>query len=192
MFESLSIFPYITMMDSELSNKDIDALLAVKNYQRSEGFKPDTRTSMVIDERTSYTWHDTTYKFDYITDNLLDTIKSHTGHKYAKDQTECLQLTRYRPGQFYEEHWDHFSHPNFDPIENDRIATVIFYLNDNFTGGDTVFTKLGLTITPKRGKICYFSYPAGTDTTYLVHTGTPVDSGEKFIAQVWIRRTAWR
>lgn len=192
MFESLSLFPYIAVMDSEISEQDLDALLAVKNYQRSLGFFPHTRTSHVIDQRTSYTWHDDTGKFNYIESTILNTVKSHTGHNHRIECAEELQLTRYQPGQFYDEHWDHFSHPDFPKIENDRIATVILYLNDNFTGGDTVFTRLGITVTPRRGKICYFWYPYNSDTTFLAHTGTPVEQGEKFIAQIWIRPKPWQ
>lgn len=192
MFESLSIFPYIAVMHSEITDKEIKELLKVKNYQRSLGKLHGQEDSVVLDSRTSYTFHDTSRKFDYIILPILETVKSYTGHNYSLGQCEYLQLTRYKPGQYYEEHWDHFSHVDFEIINNDRIATVILYLNDDFTGGNTVFTKLGLCVTPEVGKICYFSYPPGQDATYLAHTGTPVHTGVKYIAQIWIRQKSWR
>jgi hypothetical protein len=71
---------------------------------------------------------------------------THTTHSaYA----ESLQVTRYYEGQYYELHYD-FSQPNraqVDPQKYpygdvERSITIIAYLSDGFSGGETVFPRV--------------------------------------------------
>jgi Rps23 Pro-64 3,4-dihydroxylase Tpa1-like proline 4-hydroxylase len=188
MFNLISIEPYIAELDSNLSNNSLDKLLKIKNYQRSRGYNPISQTEGIVLERTSFSFHDNRRKFDFISCELLDAVFQHTGHRYHLNQTEQLQITKYSPGQFYESHHDHFNLPNVPKISNDRIATIILYLNDDFEGGETIFTELNLVVQPRRGKICYFYYPPNNNLEYLKHQGSEVINGTKFIAQLWIRQ----
>ena len=99
-------------------------------------------------------------------------------------QGEPLQVLRYRPGQEYKPHFDAL------PAEaNQRILTVLVYLNEDYAGGETVFVRTGLRFRGKRGDALVFrnALPDGRADELTQHAGMPVARGEKFIATRWIR-----
>lgn len=90
-------------------------------------------------------------------------------------------LVTYSPGQQYR--------PHFDTTEDysvRRRRTVILYLNDGFTGGETDFVVLGMKILPKKGMALVFDNIISDQTTlFSMHAGLPVISGYKYICNVW-------
>ena len=102
-------------------------------------------------------------------------------------QGEPLQILRYQPGQEYKAHTD-----AIPGLENQRIKTMLVYLNDDFEGGETIFPKLELTICPARGEGLLFTNvdADGKPNPSVVHAGLPVESGVKFLASRWIRERA--
>jgi prolyl 4-hydroxylase len=54
------------------------------------------------------------------------------------------------------------------------MLTLVLYLNDDFTGGETHFDEVGKTIQPKPGMALLFQHR-------VLHTASPVLSGEKFV-----------
>ena len=66
------------------------------------------------------------------------------------ENQEYLQVLRYREGEFYEYHDDYVDEHASAPF-GPRLLTVFLYLSDGFEGGETRFTKLGLSVTPRRG-----------------------------------------
>ncbi len=101
---------------------------------------------------------------------------------------EGLQILRYQPGQQYKAHHDFFSAKS--NVTNNRISTLIMYLNDVEQGGETFFPHLKLSVTPQKGMAVYFEYfyndPALNDMT--LHGGAPVELGEKWVATQWMRK----
>lgn len=99
-------------------------------------------------------------------------------------QGEPLSILRYAPGQQYRLHSD-----ALPGAANQRIATVLVYLNDGFGGGETDFPAVGVTVSPRRGDAILF-WNVGADgrpDQRLVHAGLPVDRGVKWLATRWIR-----
>lgn len=100
---------------------------------------------------------------------------------------EDLQILRYLPGQEYKPHLDYFQTPS---VTNNRIGTLVMYLNDVEKGGETSFPELKLTVPPRKGTAVYFEYfyadKALNEKT--LHAGTPVIAGEKWVATKWMRR----
>ena len=70
-----------------------------------------------------------------------------------------------------------------------RYLTVLFYLNDNFEGGETIFPKINKLVKPKKGKAIIFQNVDnnGVIITQALHGGEPVKNGEKWIANKWIK-----
>ncbi|ARK21343.1 2OG-Fe(II) oxygenase [Sporosarcina sp. P26b] len=101
---------------------------------------------------------------------------------------ESLQVLHYLPGQEYKAHHDFFSATS--NVTNNRISTLVMYLNDVEQGGETYFPHLKLSITPKKGMAVYFEYfyndPLMNDLT--LHGGAPIEVGEKFVATQWMRK----
>jgi prolyl 4-hydroxylase len=97
---------------------------------------------------------------------------------------EPLQILRYAPGQQYRPHFD-----AFDRTDNQRLMTMLVYLNDDYDGGQTVFTHNGLTFRGRAGDGLLFrnATQSGARDETAQHAGLPVRRGEKWLASRWIR-----
>lgn len=106
---------------------------------------------------------------------------------------EPLQVLRYVEGAEYEPHHDFFSEAELAldarfAEGGQRIATLLLYLNDGFSGGETSFPELQLDVHPRRGAALYFAYSDGTSVDRrLRHAGREVRAGQKWIAVKWLR-----
>ncbi|TRY69175.1 hypothetical protein TCAL_01376 [Tigriopus californicus] len=102
--------------------------------------------------------------------------------------TEPIQIVSYGVGGHYEPHVDYFGE-SLVPSDGDRLATLLFYLNDVQGGGSTVFPTLGLAIPPRKGSalLWYNLYKNGQGDPYTLHSGCPVLLGSKTIANIWFR-----
>jgi prolyl 4-hydroxylase len=112
---------------------------------------------------------------------------------------ESLQVARYLPGGKFEPHYDACDDHNDDCSgmngrSGPRYATVLVYLNDNYTGGTTSFPKLGITVHPEKGKAILF-YDVDPTTLQILdksfHSGDPLINGEKWIANKWVHLKPW-
>lgn len=82
-----------------------------------------------------------------------------------------LRMYRYRPGQRFEPHMDHWYQPDEVRI---TLLTVLVYFNADFVGGETRFMEqLERTVHPKRGLVAIFQHK-------VRHEGCPVVSGTKY------------
>lgn len=109
-------------------------------------------------------------------------------------QMEGTAILNYQPGEEISPHYD-FVDPNMPNYEQEirtngqRVMTFLIYLNDDYEGGDTVFTELDLKFKGNIGDGMYFinSLPDGSADTRTRHSGTPTTSGEKWIVSQFIR-----
>ncbi len=103
-------------------------------------------------------------------------------------QGESLSVLRYAPGQQYRPHFDALA-----KSPNNRIKTVLMYLNDSYTGGQTSFPDTGITFEPKAGDALVFDGLAadGSVNPLSRHAGLPVLHGTKWVATRWIRAHAF-
>jgi prolyl 4-hydroxylase len=68
------------------------------------------------------------------------------------------------------------------------MATLIIYLNDDFSGGETTFDFLNIKVKPEKGSALFFNYDYNTNIkTKSKHGGLPVLEGTKYIITCWIR-----
>lgn len=100
------------------------------------------------------------------------------------DQGESLTVLRYAPGQEYRPH-----HDSLPGTGNQRVKTVLIYLNQGFAGGETVFPHYNLSVTPRGGDAIVFTNttPDGRPDSRALHAGAPVRQGVKWLATRWIR-----
>ena len=70
-----------------------------------------------------------------------------------------------------------------------RTHTALFYLNDDFEGGETEFPKLDIKVKPELGKLLLWTNmnDDGTLDYDSLHAGLPVIEGEKWILVIWVR-----
>lgn len=111
------------------------------------------------------------------------------------ENQEEAQIASYPIGGKFEEHFDacregkgvHYCTEQ-NGTAGDRTATLLVYLNDEFEGGQTIFTALDFKVTPEKGKGILF-YNIDEDEKPLpksLHKGAEILKGEKWIATKWV------
>jgi prolyl 4-hydroxylase len=111
------------------------------------------------------------------------------------NQSEDIQVVKYEPDGYYKEHHDsccdNVDHcRRFIEKSGNRILTMLVYLNDDFEGGATKFPNINKEYKPKKysGLLFYPMNKKGDKChTNSLHAGMPIQSGQKYIANIWIR-----
>lgn len=91
-------------------------------------------------------------------------------------------------GQFYSEHNDYVRRER-DSMAGPRILTVLLYLSDVDSGGETKFSWMDVNVSPKVGRLVI--WPSVLDGNPLDiddrtnHEAMPVSRGQKFAANAW-------
>lgn len=183
----------IFLIDGFLSESECNHLVSINRGR--------TEPSMVVDAKTG--------------GNIQDPVRTSKGssHKTAEDDVikcievrlskligldeghqESLQILEYEVGKEYKPHHDYFEstqegHRKLTSEGGQRIATVLFYLEDSCDGGETYFPQLGLAIAPKKGSALLFTScdENGLLIFWSQHGGAPVIDGEKWVGTKWIR-----
>jgi hypothetical protein len=84
-------------------------------------------------------------------------------------------ILKYGEGQQFTNHID--DHPSYH-----RRVSTIYYLNDNYTGGEINFPRFGITFKPKANQMIIFP------STYVYnHSVSPVIEGERYAVVSWMR-----
>jgi prolyl 4-hydroxylase len=128
---------------------------------------------------------------DLFIKDISDKVKSYTNTH--NNYLEELQVVNYKPGGFFTPHYDAcVGNNSYCERMNDkgpRYLTVLFYLNDNFEGGETIFPKINKLVKPEKGKAIIFQNVDnnGVIITQALHGGEPVKNGEKWVANKWIK-----
>jgi prolyl 4-hydroxylase len=113
---------------------------------------------------------------------ILRRIAAATGTHVA--QGESLTVLHYVPGQQYRMHMD-----ALPATANQRIGTLLIYLNEGYIGGETTFGASGLTVAGRGGDALWFNNVTseGAPDPRTRHAGLPVLQGVKWLATRWIR-----
>ena len=111
---------------------------------------------------------------------------------------ETVQGQRYAVGQEFQAHFDAFdTTAPYWPAESagagQRCWTAMVYLNAVEAGGATHFPALGLSIPPQPGLLLAWNnaLPDGRLNPDVMHAGTPVIQGVKYIITKWYRTRRW-
>ena len=107
---------------------------------------------------------------------------------------EPLQIQCYQEGQAYENHADWFdkAHPGYEQSlgsQGQRTWTCLVYLNEDFDGGETLFTNIKRQIKPATGSACIWNnlQVNGEVNSATYHQGSAVKKGTKYILTAWFR-----
>lgn len=112
---------------------------------------------------------------------------------------EPMQGQRYRAGEQYRHHSDHFR-PERAHWQRERLRggqrtwTAMIYLNEVEAGGETDFPRLGLSIRPEPGLLVAWNNMdrRGRPNLALLHAGMPVKAGAKYVITQWYRLEPWQ
>jgi hypothetical protein len=96
-------------------------------------------------------------------------------YKIGSDWHATYGVLKYGPGQQFTDHIDD------NPFYHRRISTI-YYLNDNYTGGEINFPRFNITFKPKANQMLIFP------STYVYnHSVSPVVDGIRYAVVSWLR-----
>ena len=138
----------------------------------------------------------------YKTDPKIYDIMMRICNKFGKnlDNAEALQVVKYDPGGYYKEHHDACCDDaevckTFVENGGQRNLTVLIYLNDSFTGGATRFPRLNKDYKPPKYSALIFRPLEENGSRchpLALHQGLPIESGVKYICNLWFRQGKYK
>jgi prolyl 4-hydroxylase len=160
--------------------------LAGDKLQRSQVIQGE-HTDTVTDARTSHS-----YQVGKSVDSVVQGIESRVSRLVGCTvaHLEGMQVVRYRPGDYFNEHHDWFQDEYRRSINNQRAYTFFVYLN-NITGagGETDFPKLNQTFVPVMGDALFWRNCEAVDRCHIesLHQGKTPLSDTKYGLNIWVR-----
>jgi predicted 2-oxoglutarate/Fe(II)-dependent dioxygenase YbiX len=109
----------------------------------------------------------------YCSDRLYAATREIAARSVPFSMLSEVQIVRYRPGGKFADHRD-------SPAKgaSPRVLSLVCYLNDDFSGGATVFPELAATVQPASGMAIAFA-------PELLHRAEPVCLGMKYAITAW-------
>lgn len=185
--------PVIALLDSVLSDEECDQLIELARNRLRPSTVVDlyTGADKIAEHRDSdgmfFKLEETPFiaKLDQRISEVMNC---------PIENGEGLQVLRYGPNTKNTPHFDFLAPSNPANRESlarsgQRISTLVTYLNNVKSGGETFFPEVGLSVSPKKGNSAYFEY--GNSLRQVdpksVHSGTAVNEGEKWVVVKWMR-----
>jgi prolyl 4-hydroxylase len=120
----------------------------------------------------------------------LTAIAANTPIQYAEPPV----VLNYQPDQYYKWHYDYI-YPHNEQISQQiaqfgqRVKTAIYYLNDNFLGGETEFKQPFHSVKPIKNSILIFDNADENNQKVKesLHRGNTLLTGEKWVFTLWFR-----
>ncbi len=133
-------------------------------------------------------------------DFLLELVNLRTARAAGMppENAEGLGVLHYLPGESYAPHSDFIPDTPANAaqlaLRGQRVRTLLVYLNEQFTGGETVFPLLNLRFKPPAGAALAFHNvnARGKASSRSLHAGMPPTSGEKWLISKWFRTKSLR
>ncbi|KAI8056681.1 hypothetical protein BDF22DRAFT_667433 [Syncephalis plumigaleata] len=112
----------------------------------------------------------------------------------SMEATEPLQVVWYTKGQEFGHHVDYYPREHLKDSEwsqfGQRYTTFLVYLNEPAEGGSTMFSLLDFELEPKKNAAVFWYNVDITETEDFrtLHSGMPVNDGEKYALNIWQRK----
>ena len=161
------------------NTKDISHATIINNEKENNA---DTN----LEVRNTLWYHITEEMAKKFEEAVASCFREHVAPKYHCEfkAYEPVQFLGYPPGGHYKGHNDG-EHFNYETRQWERImdrdVSFLFYLNDQYGGGELEFYDLGLTIKPKKGMM--IAFPSYKDFAHKVH---PVTWGHRYTLVSWV------
>ncbi len=157
--------------------------------RRAQVYNAKVGGNQVSNERTNSTADFGIVELDVVISRVRERIADAVGD-FAPDWPSVLHYTR---GQEFTPHYDFLDaeQPAYgDNLagRNQRAATFLIYLNEDFEGGETMFPKLNFRFRGRRGDALLFWNldEAGKPDLMTEHAGLSPTSGEKWLFSQWL------
>ncbi len=186
--------PAIIVLANVLSEEECDRLIALARPRLTPSTVVDPKTGLnsVAEHRNSEGMFFRPQETPFIA--ALDRRISQLMNSPV-EHGEGLQVLRYGPGTQSTPHFDFLLPTNAANQQSlarsgQRIGSLVIYLNDVTSGGETVFPEIGLSVCPHKGQAVYFEYCNSRNQLdpLSLHAGAPVLAGEKWAVTKWMRQ----
>lgn len=190
--QQLSDDPVVYLFEDFIEEIEIEALLAASRSHLQQSLVTGNKKSEKSDWRTgglAWIHHRHTPAIGRLADRLSDLVG------LPLWRAEDFQVIHYGQNQEYAPHLDGWV-PDSERGQRcmerggQRLVTCLFYLNDVADGGGTCFPRLDLEVVARRGRMLVFhNCEPGSNELHRDsrHGGLPVESGEKWAANLWFR-----
>ena len=161
------------------NTKDISHATVI-NKNKEDGHEED------LEVRNTLWYNITDEMSNKLEEAVAGCFREHIAPRYNCEfkSYEPVQFLGYPVGGHYRGHIDGESF-NFETRQWEscmpRDVSFLFYLNDQYGGGELEFGDLGLTIKPKRGMM--IAFPSYKDFAHKVH---PVTWGHRYTLVSWV------
>ena len=161
------------------NTKDISQATTINSDDKEN---PDTN----LEVRNTLWYHITEEMSHKLEQAVAGCFREHVAPKYNCQfkSYEPVQFLGYPVGGHYKGHNDgeafNTKTRQWESIM-DRDVSFLFYLNDQYGGGELEFYDLGLTIKPKKGMM--IAFPSYKDFAHKVH---PVTWGHRYSLVSWV------
>ena len=152
-----------------------DVCNALIEETESSGFFPKTLDDLSVDREEFNINNKSRIRFvseelgEAISNNLAECAPRLENGSVFKGINENFRFYKYLPGQEFKKHKDNVYFKN----EREKsYFSLLIYLNDTFSGGETIFDNC--QISPKTGSAVIFPHE-------LLHSGNLVNSGVKYV-----------
>jgi predicted 2-oxoglutarate/Fe(II)-dependent dioxygenase YbiX len=177
-------FELIIIQPNIIPQQHIQELLNLTNQPTSHASVGSGKEKIELETRNTE-WYPIPFPvLQNLTSATMSCYKTFIDPKYHAEikNIEPIQFLSYPVGGHYIEHNDseNFENGQWTRIAN-RDISILFYLNDNYTGGELEFTTLGLKIKPKTGMM--IAFPSYKEFAHKVH---PVTSGMRYSLVTWL------
>jgi prolyl 4-hydroxylase len=194
--KKISDKPWIVTLDTFLSPKECKQLINLSNSWSDSVTVKNNKNKTDNKYRNSFSFNCHKKCLDEkivkIIDNRINEVTTINKQNY-----EELTMTKYNKGGFYKRHHDYIlkedNEINFKK-QGPRILTVLLYLTNDYTGGETSFFHLGYKVKPKIGRALIWTnvYNNLEKDEITAHEALAVKSGTKIISQIWIHSKSFR
>jgi len=180
----MNLFDLIVIQPNIIPQEHITQLLELTRQSSSHASVGSGKEKIELETRKTLWFPIPLPVLQNLTNAIMSCYGSFLEPKYHSKvkNIEPPQFLAYPVGGHYIEHNDC---ENFENGRWVRIAprdiSILFYLNDNYTGGELEFTQLGLTIKPKAGMM--IAFPSYKEFAHKVH---PVQSGTRYSLVSWL------
>ena len=161
------------------NTKDISHATVINDEDKNKG---DTN----LETRNTLWYHITEKVAKNLEEAVAGCFREHVAPRYNCQfkSYEPVQFLGYPPGGHYKGHNDgekfNYETRQWERLM-DRDVSFLFYLNDQYGGGELEFYDLGLTIKPKKGMM--IAFPSYKDFAHKVH---PVTWGHRYTLVSWV------
>ncbi|MFO7287954.1 MAG: 2OG-Fe(II) oxygenase [Gammaproteobacteria bacterium] len=160
--------------------------------ERAKVYDPASKTDLISEGRTNSAATFNLVETDLVHLMVQTRISAAIGVPFAN--MEGTTVLHYAPGEQITDHYD-FVDPSIPGYEDEvrtrgeRIATFLVYLNEDYEGGETEFSVLGIRHKGRRGEgLCFINaLPDGTPDRRTRHAGRPPLRGEKWVFTQFVR-----